>query len=241
MHPSPVLSLLLVHLGLVVAAHNAVADKTPVSAVFYSPEESLSKVATEAESPGREKRDLNERIRQHMSEQPQRMHNYTSCDTCRKMHMDMKQASLDHIKNYVLSFLGYTASGPPKRSGSWPKIPEYIWDQYHASQGSGYSTSPGEEWEEEREYHQAQQKYLNMQPGGGGGDSGHGYMADDPNWNLRMQQDEEPSFSPVVKTHRIYLFPNGEFLLLLVLVSMNDEILPRRFATLHFTRRGQIC
>lgn len=174
-------------------------------------EEDEDEEEVEAE-PGHtvEKRDLNERIRQHMSEQPHRMVNYTGCDNCRKMHIDMKQASLEHIKKYVLSFLGFNVSGPPKKAGSWPKIPEYILDQYHGLQGSdpGY-TAPGDEWKEERANHQSQQRYLDMQGGGGGGGSEQDYMSDDPNWNLRMQQDEE-TFTPIVKTHRVYLFPNGE-------------------------------
>lgn len=169
-----------------------------------------------------EKRDLNERIRQHMLEQ--RAVNYTGCDTCRKMHLDMKQASLNHIKKYVLSFLGFNDSGPPKKPGAWPSIPEYIWEQYYANQqGSGPFSSPGDDWEEERVNHQSQQRYLDMHASSSsssssaqGAKTDQDYMADDPNWNLRQQssssqpsQDEEP-FTQLVKTNRIYLFPNGE-------------------------------
>lgn len=161
-----------------------------------------------------EKRDLNERIRQHMMEQQQqhRAGNYTGCDTCRKMHLDMKQASLDHIKKYVLSFLGFNVSGPPKKPGAWPSVPDYIWEQYYAAQ-SGGSLSPGDEWEDERVSHQHQQRYMDMHASGATTDQD--FMADDPNWILRQQeqhpqqQDEEP-FTPVVKTNRIYLFANGE-------------------------------
>lgn len=151
-----------------------------------------------------EKRDLNERIWQHINEQ-QRSGNYTGCHTCRKMHLDMKQASLDHIKKYVLSFLGFKDSGPPKKPGAWPSVPHYIMEEYYAK------TVSSEYWEE-RAYQRDQQKYMDMGPGGGTTDQDD-YMADDPNWNLRQsvpkQQDDEP-FRPLVKTNRIYLFPNGE-------------------------------
>lgn len=197
---------------------SVVAPSTPVKAVFYSAEKGLSESEKVTPRNGSEhslsKRDLNERIRQHMNEQPHRMLNYTGCDNCRKMHLDMKQASLEHIKKYVLSFLGFNVSGPPKKPGNWPEIPSYIWEQYYASHHTGYS-GPGDDWEEERVNHQNQQKYLDMGSGGtgGGGGATTDYMADDPNWNLRMtsqQQQDEQSFGPVVKTHRIYLFPNGE-------------------------------
>lgn len=210
------------------AVQKSVAASTPLKAVFYSAEKGLSgerREVSEAENVtprngsdhSLTKRDLNERIRQHMNEQPHRMLNYTGCDNCRKMHLDMKQASLDHIKKYVLSFLGFNVSGPPKKPGNWPEIPSYIWEQYYASHThTGYS-GPGDDWEEERVNHQTQQKYLDMSPGGTGGGGGSGattdYMADDPNWNLRMasqQQQDEESVGPLVKTHRIYLFPNGE-------------------------------
>lgn len=158
-----------------------------------------------------EKRDLNERIRQHMMEQ--RAVNYTVCDTCRKMHLDMKQASLDHIKKYVLSFLGFNDSGPPKKPGSWPAIPDYILDRYYADSQPRTTFSPGDDWEEERVNHQSQQRYLDMHGSGAmsGAAPDQDYMADDPSWNLRQAQpqDEEP-FKPLVKTNRIYLFPNGE-------------------------------
>lgn len=166
------------------------------------------------------KRDLGERIRQQMQEQHmhQRSANFTGCDTCRKMHLDMKQASLDHIKKYVLSFLGFNVSGPPKRPGAWPAIPEYFWEQYYADQ-SGSTFSPGDEWEEERMNQQQQQRYMDMPASGPSSSTAdQHYMADDPNWDLRQrqqqqsqhqQQDDEP-FVPVVKTSRIFLMANGE-------------------------------
>lgn len=165
----------------------------------------------EIEGHNLEKRDLNERIRQHMMEQ--RAVNYTVCDTCRKMHLDMKQASLDHIKKYVLSFLGFNDSGPPKKPGSWPAIPDYILDRYYADSQSRTPFSPGDDWEEERVNHQSQQRYLDMHGSGAmsGAAPDQDYMADDPSWNLRQaQQQEEEPFKPLVKTNRIYLFPNGE-------------------------------
>lgn len=157
-----------------------------------------------------EKRDLSERIRQHMLEQQQQQRptNYTGCDTCRKMHMDMKQASLEHIKKYVLSILGFNKSGPPKKTGAWPEVNSYIMEQYRAAM-SGTPFSPGDEWEEERVSHQQQQRYMDMH--GAGAASEQDYMADDPNWNVgQQQQQDEAPFVPVIKTNRIYLFANGE-------------------------------
>lgn len=165
------------------------------------------------------KRDLSERIRQQMQEQHmhQRSANFTGCDTCRKMHLDMKQASLDHIKKYVLSFLGFNVSGPPKRPGAWPAIPEYFWEQYYADQ-SGSTFSPGDEWEEERINQQQQQRYMDMPaPGPSSSTADQHYMADDPNWDLKQrqqsqqhQQQDDVPFVPVVKTSRIFLMANGE-------------------------------
>lgn len=145
------------------------------------------------------KRDLNEQlILEH------RMMNYSGCDTCRKMHLDMKQASLDHIKNYVLTVLGFNVSGPPNRRSTYPPVPETILEQYYRN-----SFSPGDDWEEERINQQNQQRYLDMQAPGVSFEND--YMADDPNWNLRQQPiAEDRPFKPIVTTNRIYLFANGE-------------------------------
>lgn len=231
--------------GHLVISSSLGSQSTPASAIFFQPGSTLSElpVNDDDEAPKMsepipvdsngsavdrrlsdnhqhshthvEKRDLNERIRQTILEQ-QRAGNYTGCDTCRKMHLDSKQASLDHIKSYVLSYLGFNDSEPPKKPNAFT-IPDAIWDNYYAAQSTSGKRKTNPEWEEERRNHQYQQRYLERPRSGLVSDPD--YLSDDPNWNISEQLQEEPqpqtdkeqeTFRPVVKTNRIYVFANGE-------------------------------
>lgn len=163
-----------------------------------------------------EKRDLNERIR-HMAHEQQQLaaaaaaaangtQHIAGCQSCRKVHMSLQQATLEHIKGYMLARLGFV-SGPPKPRDSWPAVPPYIWESFLTSQSE---QNPGtmDEWDEERLNHQNQQKYLDSFPGTA---VDQDYVGDEPSWSSRTAGSPQADEGPKVKTTRIYLFPNSEY------------------------------
>lgn len=154
-----------------------------------------------------------------------------TCESCHKMHDDIKVASLEYIKNYVLTWLGFGDSGPPTNSGNWPSVPANILDDFYAQTGR----SKNHDWERERISNYNQQKYLDHYPGaglfdglaassmGGGGTIDQDFLADDPRWNKTRApgsrtappSDEDYDYYAKMEhnsavTHRIYIFPNGE-------------------------------